>query len=305
MIYLIDFSSFFLLPTEAKRLIFLKDIKDDAVMEFRQAIFFKGIFHYVFVNLYGVVLAIWQIFMISNLVKKGGRSFYTENRGMVLWFYVWAGLILFISLPDVIYGVFDYDVNLKRLTYVIPCLIAYPVFPISLFLSPALLYGTKGIWIEPLSAVQEDNLVFDEIKLESIKQNDDIKDVSPPVSGKKVYYKIEDAEILMNKIDQYMSSKKPYLNSEYAINDMAADLGFNVRQVSSLLNDYKGVSFKDYINGFRIEEFLRIHLNKKNSEKLTLEGLAINCGFANRFTFINAFKKIKGKTPSEYFDKDF
>lgn len=305
LIFLIDFSSFFLLPTEAKRLIFLKDIKDDAIMEFRQAIFFKGIFHYVFVNLYGVVLAIWQIFMISNLVKKGGKSFYTENRGMVLWFYVWAGLILFISLPDVIYGVFDYDVNLKRLIYVIPCLIAYPVFPISLFLSPALLYGTKGIWIEPLSAVQEDNLVFDEIKLESIKQNDDIKDVSPPVSGKKVYYKIEDAEILMNKIDQYMSSKKPYLNSEYAINDMAADLGFNVRQVSSLLNDYKGVSFKDYINGFRIEEFLRIHLNKKNSEKLTLEGLAINCGFANRFTFINAFKKMKGKTPSEYFDKDF
>lgn len=303
-IYIIDFSSFFLLPTESKRLIFLQDIHDNAVMEYRQAIFFKGRFHFVFVNVYGVFLAFWQILMISNLVRKGGRTFYYENKGMIIWFYVWAALMMFVSLPDSIYAVFGYESNLKRLTYVIPCLIAYPIFPISLFLSPALLYGTKGIWVEPIKDEIETEVVIDEIQLQENSQGNEREDNKQSNIVKKVYYKREDADNLISKIDQYMSSKKPYLNSEYSIHTMAEDLGLNVRQLSSLLNDYKGISFKDYVNGYRIEEFLRIHLNKRHSEKLTLEGLAINCGFANRFTFINAFKKIKGKTPSDYFGKE-
>jgi AraC-like DNA-binding protein len=39
-------------------------------------------------------------------------------------------------------------------------------------------------------------------------------------------------------------------------------------------------------------------------ENITLEAMAKQAGFSNRVSFNNAFKKLKGTTPTEYFSTD-
>jgi AraC-like DNA-binding protein len=43
-------------------------------------------------------------------------------------------------------------------------------------------------------------------------------------------------------------------------------------------------------------------LSEGFKQKLTLEAIGLECGFGSRTNFYNAFKKVTGKTPSEYLD---
>lgn len=299
IIYFIDFSAFFIESSEVKRMYYLQDLKENTIFEFKQALIFKGKFHLIVMNLYAVFLAFWQILLISNLLRKGGKMFFLENKSMVIWFYCWALLLLFVSGPDAMNSVFNIDVNIKDFTHIVPCLVFYPIYPLSLFLSPAILYGTKGIWVEKFSPKVEKQLRKRNARLNIPETKEEPEPVTVPV--KKVYYRRKDAEMLVKKMNQLMVEKKPYLNKNYTVNLLSKDLGFNIRQVSSLLNDYMGISFNDYINNFRIQEFINMYnLNKEQFSKLTIEGIAIECGFSNRFTFNNAFKKAKGVNPKEF-----
>ena len=61
------------------------------------------------------------------------------------------------------------------------------------------------------------------------------------------------------------------------------------------------MSFKDYINQYRIEHYIHRVETDPDVSRITQEALAIQCGFNNRQTFTNAFKKHTSMTPSAYF----
>jgi AraC-like DNA-binding protein len=62
------------------------------------------------------------------------------------------------------------------------------------------------------------------------------------------------------------------------------------------------VRFTDYINEKRIH-YMDEKIREGGLKQFTLEALALSAGFNSRVTFIRAVKKIKGVTPSEYFNK--
>jgi AraC-like DNA-binding protein len=53
------------------------------------------------------------------------------------------------------------------------------------------------------------------------------------------------------------------------------------------------------VNSYRIEAFKELVAQPEN-KKLTLLGLAFECGFNSKSTFNDVFKKSTGKTPSQY-----
>jgi AraC-like DNA-binding protein len=107
------------------------------------------------------------------------------------------------------------------------------------------------------------------------------------------------ADIIKYKLEELMKEQKPFLKPGYNIKDLANDMQMPSYQVSYFLNRSLQVNFNDYLNYFRIKYCE--DLIKKNTEtKLSLQGLALKCGFHNRNTFTTAFKKVTGKTPSEY-----
>ncbi|WP_299838924.1 helix-turn-helix domain-containing protein [uncultured Tenacibaculum sp.] len=118
-------------------------------------------------------------------------------------------------------------------------------------------------------------------------------------SGKDTFKK--DTEFL-EKLELLMRNQKPYLNSDLNLSKLAELLDMKPKQVSLKINQNCSKNFYDLINSYRVKEFQeRIHTS--NLEKLSVLGLAYECGFNSKSTFNSVFKKTTQLTPSQYIKK--
>ncbi len=108
-----------------------------------------------------------------------------------------------------------------------------------------------------------------------------------------------DDEESLGLLDDFIKERKPFLQPNLPLKELASELGFPPRYVSFLINYYHNKNYKEFINQFRIETFL---LKAKSGEKdyKTLLGLALESGFSSKSTFNQVFKTHIGKSPSEY-----
>ncbi len=99
-------------------------------------------------------------------------------------------------------------------------------------------------------------------------------------------------------INEFLETKKAYLNPEYTIFDLSKDLGYSYSEVSNIINKDMGYNFSKLINRLRVEE-AKIAL-KENIDSLTVEAIGKMAGFKSRASFYRVFKSETGKTPLEY-----
>lgn len=104
---------------------------------------------------------------------------------------------------------------------------------------------------------------------------------------------------LAKKLTALMDKERPYLNPELDLNRLAELLEANPKQVSYTINRSFSKNFYEYVNSYRIEAFKQ-SVTEPENKKLTLLGLAFECGFNSKSTFNDVFKKATGKTPSQY-----
>lgn len=118
---------------------------------------------------------------------------------------------------------------------------------------------------------------------------------------KYVSSKMEDEKVegIKKRLLEYMDEKKPYLNSELKRQDVASGIKCTPDELSQVLNLYLNTNFTDFVNQYRVEEFI-VRVKDGSSSKYTLVSVAEQCGFNSRSSFFRSFKKIKGKTPLEY-----
>ena len=90
-----------------------------------------------------------------------------------------------------------------------------------------------------------------------------------------------------------------YINSNYSdtlnVNSIASHFYFSRGKVTSVFKKYSGMSVNEYVNRLRIKKANTMLLNGDSVSKS-----ALSCGFDSIRTFNNCYKKIMGKTPSEY-----
>jgi AraC-like DNA-binding protein len=101
------------------------------------------------------------------------------------------------------------------------------------------------------------------------------------------------------KLIELEAVKKFYLAKGYAIRDLAKDTGIPSYILTVYINRNLETNFSDFINERRVEECARL-MEEGSFTHYTLEGLAETCGFSNRNSFLSAFKKFKGMTPSAF-----
>lgn len=109
----------------------------------------------------------------------------------------------------------------------------------------------------------------------------------------------QQSENICCRITSHMHNKKPFIQAEYSLSDLSGELNIPANVLSMIINSRMNKSFPDYINSLRIEEAILL-LNDKQKSKLTIEAIAYDCGFNNRTSFYDAFKKHTGKLPSVY-----
>ena len=103
-----------------------------------------------------------------------------------------------------------------------------------------------------------------------------------------------------SKINGLMFQNNLYKRKDLKLIHISEKLGIPEYQISQIINEVSGKSFRDFINMFRVEEAKRILLDSHN--KYSIEGIAKDSGFHSRASFYAAFKKHTQLTPTQYLE---
>lgn len=114
---------------------------------------------------------------------------------------------------------------------------------------------------------------------------------------KKSGLKPETAEIKHKELLKIMADKKPYLNSKLTLSQLAKSLNISANHLSQIINQYENINFYDFVNNYRVNEFIERAQHNKNFNYLTH---AFDSGFNSKSSFNSVFKKLKHSTPSQY-----
>ena len=96
-----------------------------------------------------------------------------------------------------------------------------------------------------------------------------------------------------------MEKKRPYLNPELTLTDLAKQVDISRNQLSQVINTAAGNNFYDFVNKYRVDEVKRLIMDE-SKKHYKIMALASDAGFNSKSAFNNIFKKITGLTPSEY-----
>jgi len=103
----------------------------------------------------------------------------------------------------------------------------------------------------------------------------------------------------LHRIEKCMRDKKPYLNPTLTLNDLADLSGILPKYLSQVINEKLNRNFYDYINSFRVETLKSLLSNPANAHRSVLD-LAFESGFNSKTVFNASFRKLTGKTPTEF-----
>lgn len=106
-------------------------------------------------------------------------------------------------------------------------------------------------------------------------------------------------EKLFNEIKTHMINKKPWINPEYTLEQLARDVNSNTQYVSAAINIYTKNNFKTYINEFRIQAFINA-VNDIKSKKTSMKEVYLNVGFNSQSTFNRVFKQSQNISPTDF-----
>ncbi len=109
-------------------------------------------------------------------------------------------------------------------------------------------------------------------------------------------------EATLSKLKSVMTTEKPYLEPRFSLPELAQRLGTTVHVLSQVINEGLGKNFFEMTAEYRVEEAKKILREKTN---IKMEEIAEQVGYNSKSSFNIAFKKITGKTPSEFRSNGF
>lgn len=107
------------------------------------------------------------------------------------------------------------------------------------------------------------------------------------------------ATSIYERLTLCMEKERLFLNPNLKLQDVADAIRCSSGEISQTLNIFMNTNFTDFVNQYRIDEFIR-QVQEDTSHKYTLSSLSEQCGFSSRTSFFRSFKKQKGMSPAEY-----
>jgi hypothetical protein len=157
------------------------------------------------------------------------------------------------------------------------------IIPVTLLLFPRILYGLPNR-LEEESSIE---------KREDISEN---KSIDPARKNHEAF------KLLSKKIIDYLDEKKPYLQKNFNLTDLASALEVPQHHISYCFNDYIDESFTK-IRAIKRTEYVKELLAEGVSKNKSMDQIAEMAGFSSRSSFFSTFKEITGMTPSEYLQR--
>jgi len=141
-------------------------------------------------------------------------------------------------------------------------------------------------------------IFFNIIFFKGWQQPEIFSEIEEPVKYKFSKLTKEEAKGWIDKLNDLMTTQKPFLNPGLKLNQLAEEIDLSPRILSQIINEYFNQNFYDYINKLRIEE--SINLLNDSSNKMNVLEILYSVGFNSKPSFNTAFKKVTGLTPTEF-----
>ncbi|WP_343524869.1 helix-turn-helix domain-containing protein [Pedobacter sp.] len=259
---------------------------------------FPPYFHYLFrpVLVFGYLCLTWVA--VLRLKKKPQQILDSEGRKWIIFFLRIATFFqLFSLMPIILRSLHIPYINASFI--VLNCLALLVILLYALH-KPYIFYGYLLVAVDwtkrPVTKKLETKQPETDAPLLSLSE----KDPKPTITAvKKINLldaQLSDYAFAMKEI---MEREQLYLLHNFQIIDLAAKLNIPIHHCSFVINKHIGKNFRDWINSYRIDHFLKQYPLK--SDKITIEAMASEAGFKNLATFYNAFKKETGLMPTAYF----
>lgn len=123
--------------------------------------------------------------------------------------------------------------------------------------------------------------------------NSNILESNEYAAEEKNLLKEDDLKRAEERIKGFIQEKL-YADDSIRLIDLSAYLGISLHQASFYLNNHKNIGFSDFINQNRINDAIRLLLDKRN---MNLLDIAFECGFNSYTSFHRACKKWTGYSP--------
>ncbi len=127
-----------------------------------------------------------------------------------------------------------------------------------------------------------------------------ISEIPPVVSRKYRTSPLQDQEKLhlAETINRCLSESNEIYSSDFSLNKLAELCNSRPAYVSQSINECMNKNFNTLVNSYRIQAACK--RMKEEAQAYTIESISAAVGFKSRSSFVAAFKKEKGMTPSEY-----
>lgn len=240
---------------------------------------FSDFQHNLFRGILGIV---YIILMISAIYKDREQRTerFIQHDLMYRWLIVFIVIQIFIVLIHLlIISPFSWITEINN-GFIAIAMFAFCSTIISIFLltRPELMYGLPES--KPLSADIEKSIPIPVQPSPTVDQSN------------YAHYVIE--------IDNFMKVSEAYLQQDYSLDKLSADLDIPNHHLSYVFNRVMNVPFRDYLNALRLNYMMQL-VNSGEKKNFTLEALALKSGFGSRSTFHRAVYKLKGMSPAEYY----
>lgn len=126
--------------------------------------------------------------------------------------------------------------------------------------------------------------------------------IRPDFSQKYAAYAVlspDEESAYEKKIRKLFEEEKLFQDPDLNLAVLAERLDLSTHRVSQLINKKFGKTFAELVNEYRVNEFLR-RLNAPEFQSHSVLAIALDVGFRSKSAFNSAFKRITGKTPSDF-----
>lgn len=128
-----------------------------------------------------------------------------------------------------------------------------------------------------------------------------LADEKPKSTTKYKSSNLDEAEsgLIQKRLKDIMETDRLYIRQNLGIAELARELSVSKHHLSQVINENLGTNFYDFVNQYRVNE-IKVRLEDPQYEHLTMLGIALSCGFSSKSSFNAVFKRLEGKTPSQY-----
>lgn len=287
LVFVVDFFPFYLLPADEKRRLVLGNEYWKQMLRFDEGWLLPAYSHHYIRSIHLVVYWMLEVRILSGLFRSRNSGFVASHRAWFTWMVNLIALQALLFIPAAGTTLFGWAPTTIKLWYDLGLTLMTVLTCFALMLRPEILYGLQPLGLPPSEG-------------DSGAGHPDSE--SGPAEKLEHYIPQSLVTAYDRQIQEFMQTQEAFLKPGYTIREMAENTGIPLHHLSAVINRHYGYHFNEYINHWRVEH-LKQRLDNKEWKSKTLEGLAQESGFTNRTSFISAFKKNCGTTPSEYVRK--